>query len=158
MWLHPGRDSLLTGFKTCILLFSKRLRDPAIFWGPQNWGGPWQLIRQSILFIVTSQIKLKLYVDCVSVVFFSLCLLLPILDSDGCFLDYMPYTMLNTMGFLFYASTLKFAIQPFCIKSQENKIVNAKFFHYDSFIQFTSVQKIKVRFLKSRTHLLIPRI
>lgn len=66
-WLSSDRFQNLY-----IILFSKRLRDPAIFWGPQNWGGPWQLIRQSILFIVTSQIKLKLYVDCVSVVFFSL--------------------------------------------------------------------------------------
>lgn len=64
-WLSSDRFQNLY-----IILFSKRLRDPAIFWGPQNWGGPWQLIRQSILFIVTSQIKLKLYVDCVSVVFF----------------------------------------------------------------------------------------
>lgn len=63
-WLSSDRFQNLY-----IILFSKRLRDPAIFWGPQNWGGPWQLIRQSILFIVTSQIKLKLYVDCVSVVF-----------------------------------------------------------------------------------------
>lgn len=54
-WLSSDRFQNLY-----IILFSKRLRDPAIFWGPQNWGGPWQLIRQSILFIVTSQIKLKL--------------------------------------------------------------------------------------------------